>query len=533
MADQCNKSIYQRERLQVIVLGKIVTNSHENSKRIAKNTGILYLRMFFMMAISLFTSRVILQTLGVNDFGIYNVVGGVVSMFSILSNSLSSSISRFLTFELGKKNYDRLKTIFCTAINVQILMAIVILVIAEVAGVWFLNYKMNIPPERLDAANWTLQCSLFTFVISVISVPYNASIVSHERMSAFAWISIIEASLKLGIVYLLWLSPYDKLKAYATLMFCVSLLVFLTYRTYCKRHFEECHYHILLDKPLMKEMTSFAGWGFLGSSCMVMNTQAIDILINIFFGVALNAARGISKQVESAVTLFVTNFMTALNPQITKSYATSDWDYMHNLVCWGAKFSYFLMLFFAIPICFETSTILHLWLGIVPDYTISFVRLTLAASMTTILGNTMVTAIQATGHIKKYQIVVSIWGATCFPLTWIAFKMGFSPVSAYFIYFIVYFALIFIRIYLVKNFIHMTVSRYFCDVLIPVLFVSCLAIILPTLLCSTVEQGMFRFIFMCILSMISTIGSIYLVGLKKNEKQMILMFIKNKISIRK
>lgn len=504
-----------------------MSQDQENSKRIAKNTIILYLRMFFLMAISLFTSRIVLQTLGVKDYGIYNVVGGVVSMFSIFSSSLSGSISRFLTFELGRNNQDKLKTVFSTAINVQLAMAVFILIIGEVVGLWFLNNKMNIPEGRLGAANWVLHCSLLAFCVSLISVPYNACIIAHEKMSAFAYISILEAILKLAIVYMLWVTPFDKLKLYAVLMLMVSLLLRFIYGIYCKKHFKECSYHRVHDKSLLKDMTSFAGWGFFGNCCYMFNTQGVDILINLFFGVTLNAARGIASQVERAVTQFVNNFMTALNPQITKSYAAGDVEYMHKLICWGAKYSYFLMLFFAIPICLEAPKILHLWLGLVPDYAIDFVRLTFATSMTTVLGNTLVTAIQATGKIKKYQIVVSLWGVLSFPMTWLAFKLGASPLWAYIVYFIVYFVLLFIRMPLVKHIIKP--SMYLKDVILTVLVVTAVAVILPLMVCICQPESILRLVEVCLVSCISTGVCVYTIGMKRNERNKVRQVVVNKI----
>ena len=328
-------------------------DASSNNKRIAKNTLLLYVRTLFIMLVTLYTSRVVLNTLGVTDYGIYNVVGGVVMMFSVISGSLSSSISRFITYELGHGDFDRLKRIFSTSINIQIGISLVILVLAELFGVWFLNTKMNIPAERLSAANWVLQCSLLSFIINLISVPYNACIIAHERMSAFAYISILEAVLKLAVVYMLLVSPYDKLVTYAILLVIVALLIRLTYGQYCRRHFEESRYQFVYDKPLVKEMTSFAGWSFFGNSAYMLNVQGVDMLINIFFGVTLNAARGVATQVQNAVMQFVNNFAVAVNPQITKSYAAGEREYMNKLVCRGARFSYFLLLIFVVPLVCE------------------------------------------------------------------------------------------------------------------------------------------------------------------------------------
>ena len=322
----------------------------DNNKRIAKNTLLLYFRMLFLMVISLFTSRITLQTLGVDNFGIYNVVGGIVAMFSIMSGSLSNAISRYITFELGKGDKKILKKVFSTAINVQIIMAVIIAVLIEIGGVWFLNYKMNIPDGRMVAANWVLQFSIISFVVNLISIPYNAAIIAHEKMSAFAYISIYEAVMKLVVVYLIVISPFDKLIVYSFLILLISLSLRLIYGVYCKRKFEECSYMFILDKPLLKKMTGFAGWNFLGAGSFLLMTQGVNMLLNMFFGVALNAARGIATQVENVVNQFTTNFGTAINPQITKSYAKGDYDYMHKLVFAGSKYSFFLVVVLCLPI---------------------------------------------------------------------------------------------------------------------------------------------------------------------------------------
>lgn len=309
-----------------------MSNTTENNKRIAKNTLLLYFRMLFLMAVSLYTSRVVLNALGVEDFGIYNVVGGVVAMFSVLSGSLSTAISRFITYELGKGNKENLNKIFSSAVTIQFGLAGIIILLAETIGIWFLNIKMNIPEVRMEAANWVFQFSILTFAINLISVPYNASIIAHEKMSAFAYISILEAVGKLTIAYLITISPIDKLIFYAILMCAVALVVRLTYGNYCKRHFSECTYHFSWDKLLLKQMFGFAGWNFIGASSAILRDQGGNVVINLFCGPTVNAARGIAFQVNNAVNQFVTNFMTALNPQITKSYASGDNEYMMTLI---------------------------------------------------------------------------------------------------------------------------------------------------------------------------------------------------------
>lgn len=500
--------------------------SSENNRRIAKNTLLLYIRMLFIMGVSLYTSRVILNILGVNDYGIYNVVGGVVAMFSILSGSLSSAISRFITFELGKKDINKLKLVFSTSVFVQMILALIIIIIGEIAGVWFLNNQMKIPYDRLEAANWVLQCSIFTFAINLISIPYNAAIIAHEKMSAFAFISIIEAILKLIIVFTLNISDFDKLKTYSILLLIVSITIRLVYGIYCKRKFEECRFKFLYHRSIFKEMTSFAGWNFIGNGAYLLNTQGISILMNLFFGVTINAARGIATQADTAINQFVNNFTTAINPQITKSFANDDKEYMFQLICKGAKYSYYMMFLFAVPFILEAKIILTLWLKTVPDYSTIFLRLTILSSLCTVLSNTLVTAMFATGKIKRYQIIVGSVGSLVFPLSYIFYELGASPEVSYIIYFITYTLLLFIRLYLLRNMIGLPIMMYFKEVLFPIIPMSVCAFILPAIIYYNQTPSILRMCEIVILSIISTTSTIYFIGLDKAERN----YIKSKAS---
>lgn len=499
------------------------TDSSSNNKRIAKNTLLLYFRMLFMMAVSLFTSRVVLNTLGVEDYGINNVVGGVVAMFSVLSGSMSSSISRFITFELGKGDKNRLKTVFSTGINIQLGMSLIILLVAEAVGVWFLNYKMNIPEERMYAANWVFQCSILTFILGLLSVPYNAAIIAHEKMSAFAYISIIEVTLKLIIVYLLTISPYDRLITYSILFMLVGVLIRLIYGYYCKRHFEECTYHLVYDKAILKSMTSFAGWNFLGNGAYMLNTQGVNILMNMYFGVAVNAARGVATQVDAALKQFVNNFTTAVNPQITKSYAQGDLSNMHKLVCRSAKFSAFLMMFFAVPIILETDTILSLWLKNPPAYASVFLKWIIISSfMDTVLANSLVTSMFATGDIKKYQIIVTTVGCLVFPLSWLAFQLGFEPQVGYMLYFVIYSILLFVRLYLLRDMVKLPIMMYVREVLFKVTTVMAISFVIPSILLFVIDEDLLRLVAVVLLSMTVTTVTTYLIGLNDGEKKYII-----------
>ena len=486
-----------------------------------------------MMLIGLYTSRVILNVLGVEDYGTYNVVGGVVGMFSILTAALSSSISRFLTFELGKGGGERLERVFSTALNVQFLISIIVVIGIESLGVWFLNTQMDIPEGRLSAANWVLQCSAFTFVVGLLMVPYNASIIAHERMSIYAYVSIWDAIMKLVIVFALYISPFDKLKSYAVLLLFVSTLTTLFYWFYCKKNFKECTYQRIHDKSLFKEITSYAGWGMVGDGAWILNTQGVNILINLFFGVSLNAARGIATTVDNAVQNFVRNFMVALNPQITKSYATGDFEYMHKLVFLGSKYSFFLMLFFMIPICLETRTILTLWLKIVPDYAVVFVQLSLVASMFMTLGNTLTTSVAATGKIRKFEMVVGVMLISIFPLTWLAFKFGFSPVSAYLVCVFVFFLMIFARILIVKDMIHMSGWAYVNNVLLKALYVTVFSLIIPFTIYLLQPPSIWRLLEICIVSFICTSFTVYYVGMNNEEQRYIIGVLKKKIKLKR
>lgn len=352
-----------------------------------------------------------------------------------------------------------------------------------------------------------------------LSVPYNAAIIAHEKMSAFAYISVVEVSLKLIIVYMLMISPFDRLETYAVLLLLVGAVIRFIYGYYCKRHFEECTYHFVFDKPVLKEMTGFAGWNFLGNGAYMLNTQGVNILMNLYFGVAVNAARGIATQVDAALKQFVNNFTTAVNPQITKSYAQGDLDYMHKLVCRSAKFSAFLMMFFAVPIILETNTILTIWLKTVPDYAVIFLQWIIISSfMDTVLANSLVTSMFATGKIKRYQIIVTTVGCLVFPLSWIAFKLGFEPQVGYILYFIIYTILLFVRLYLLKDMVKLPVMMYIREVLYKLAPIIVVGFAIPGILILTMDAGWLRLILVCLLSVLVTAASEYFIGLSNKEK---------------
>lgn len=479
----------------------------------------LYLRLFITMAVGLFTSRVVLNTLGISDYGINNVVAGFVSMFSLLTGSLSAAIGRFINVALGKGNTERLKTVFSTSVTIMLVMSVLILVIAEPVSIWFLNNKMNIPDGRMYAANWVLQFSLLSFVVNLISVPYNATIIAHEKMNVYAYMSIFDVTMKLIIVYMLYISPFDKLITYSFLFLCVGILDRIIYGIYCGKHFEEAHYHFVFDKSLLKNMGEFAGWNLFGSGSYLFNTQGVNIVTNIFFGVTANAARGVANQVEGIVKQFVTNFTTAINPQIMKSYAKGEMDYLFSLICRGAKFSYLLMLLFVVPFMFETETIMRLWLKNYPPEAPLFLRLSMIGTMFDMLGNSTANAAWATGDIRKYYIYVATIGCLVFPISWGLFALGCPAYASYIVFMIIYFILIFVKVWIIKGLIGFSPKMFAKDVLARIFPTTVLSFILPGIFYFTMQPTLIRTGVVIVVSGVSTIVCIFYIGMTKHERE--------------
>ena len=478
--------------------------------------------MLFTMGVSLFTSRVILQALGVEDYGIYSVVGGFVSMFALISNSLSAAISRFITFELGKGESSRIKDVFSTAVIIQLVLALLICILLESVGVWFLNTQMTIPTERLYAANWVLQFSIITFAFNLISVPYNAAIIAHEHMGTFAFIGLFEAISKLIIVYLLYISPIDNLIFYSFLICLLSVIVRFLYQIYCRKHFVECKLYFCYDKSLIKEIFGFAGWNFIGASSGVLRDQGVNILLNIFCGPLVNAARGIAMQVSSAVQQFSLSFTTALNPQITKSFAANDRDYCFKLVFQGAKLTYILMLLISLPIILETPIILKIWLGVVPDYAVIFVQLVLMYGLSESISYTMVTLMLATGNIRNYQLLVGGCQMLNFPLSYTLLKFGVSPEYTFVVSICVAIGCLLLRLFMLNRMVALPIKRFLQSVIFKVLLVT-LASILPSfIIINSIEPSLLRLITTTIVSISSVLLFALMFGCSKNERNFII-----------
>lgn len=464
----------------------------DNSRRIARNTLLLYFRMLLLMLIGLFTSRVVLDALGVDDYGVYNAVGGAVTIFTFVTASISSAISRFIAVELGRGDSGRLRRVFCTGLIIQLALALLVVVLVETVGVWFVREKMVIPPGREGAAMVVLQCSLGVLIFNLLAVPYNATIVAHERMGAFALISILEAALKLSVALLLYVSVFDKLETYALLMLAVAVIVRSSYSIYCRRHFPESRGRLVWDGGLVREMSGFAGWSFFGTSAYVLNTQGANLVVNLFFGVALNAARGVALQIENIVRQFVSNFLTALNPQITKSWAGGDREYCFELVRKGAKYSYLVIFAFFIPFLFEADALLGLWLVEVPPMAADFVRLSLIALMIDLTGNSVLTLTLAVGRLRKYYLVTGLVSYLCLPLVWLAFKLGAPAQWAYIVFIIIYFAVLVLKLLLVRELSGFPLGKFLRAVALPLAEVSVCSLLLPLALYLLLPEGLLR-----------------------------------------
>lgn len=471
------------------------------------------------MLVSLYTSRVVLNVLGVDDFGIYNVVGGVVLMFEFLNGAMTSATQRFLSFEIGRKNIIELKKVFSMSINIHILIALIILLLAETVGLWFVKTQLTIPEARLNAAVLVYHFSVLSFIINILRVPYNASIIANEKMQAFALISIIDVILKLIIVFILLGFNYDKLKLYAILTFTVIFLVSIIYQLYCKYNFPDLKYQKYWNKALFVKMFSFAGWSLWGNLAYVGYTTGINILLNIFFGPSINAARGIAYQVNGALNNFASNFRVAINPQIVKSYASEDYKYMNNLVFKSSKYSFFLLFTLALPVLIETDVILKWWLKTVPDYTAIFSRLVIISTMIDCIAAPLTTTAQATGRIKKYQFVTGFLFLSILPISYVLLKLGNPPQITHYVNIVISFLVLIIKIYMVSRLVVFSKINFLKQVIFPIILVGIIASVLPLIIHVLIKNEMYRFALVIFTSIISVLITIYFIGMKVEERK--------------
>ncbi len=504
------------------------------NKRIAKNTLLLYFRMLFLMAVNLYASRVILNALGVEDFGIYSVVGGIVVILSFLNGAMAGATQRYLNVELGRGDGEALKRVFNTAQVIHLIVSGVVLLLAETVGLWFLNACMNISPGRMAAANWVFQFSVVTFIVNVISVPYNATIIAHEKMSAFAYISIYEALMKLAVAFSLVFVTVDRLIVYGALLMLMQVSVRVIYGAYCNHFFEECrHFSTKVDKALLKSMLSFSSWTIFGNLGYIFHTQGIAIIVNLFFGAAVNAAQGIANQVNNAVNQFVSNFLTAMNPQVVKNYATGDLEQMHKLIFRGCRFAFFLISFFVIPLVLEAPTILRIWLKTVPDYAVIFVRLVLLISLLNCFSSLLATAQGATGKVKIYQITLTSIGFFHLPLTALFYWLGCEPYYAMYVYMVIIIIIQTYRIGFVSRSTGFSRMAFCKEVLSRCLLVFLVAAALPSILHLLLSPCFVTSVLVCALSVVCMGLSALYIGMTRNEREKILKKAFSKIRTRR
>lgn len=504
-----------------------MTTNAENNKRIAKNTLLLYVRMFISIIVGLYTSRVVLEVLGVSDYGVYNVVGGIVAMFSFLNSAMTAASQRFISYELGVRNFNKLKQVFSTSVEIHVLISLIIFVLAETVGLWFLNAKLNIPSARMGAANWVYQSAILSFMLTVVSVPYNASIVAHEHMKAYAYISIMEIILKLLIVFVLQVVAFDKLISYSILLFIVSLVIRTTYSIYCRRNFVECSFHWVYNKKLFREIFTFAGWSLIGNFGFIAKDQGSNIILNLFYGTTLNAARGIAIQVNGIVSSFSNNFIMAINPQITKRYAAGNIKDSIHLVYTGCRFSFFLLSIIVVPILINIDYLLTLWLGEnVPPFASNFLFYTLWASIIASMASPLVYALQATGKIMLFQISICIIMLCEIPLSYIILSLGYEPYYMMFATLLVTFIGLVARILLLKHLIREYSIRYFLlNILGKNLILITTCYIISLFVKNRFSDSFLNLIITTAFSIFVTLFFIYSLGINKDERR----YINNKI----
>ena len=506
---------------------EIDINSLTSNKRIAKNTILLYVRMFFVMCIQLYTSRVVLQALGVEDYGIYNVVGGIVTMFAFLNAAMNSSTQRYITFYLGKGDKSELQEVFSNCMFIHAMLAVVIIVLSETVGLWFLYNKMVIPAERMDAAFWVFQMSIITTVVLIFSTPYNATIIAYEKMSAFAYISIFEVILKLLTAFILLFSKWDNLVLYAVLTVIAQLIVRFIYVHYCNRHFSITKIVYRFNKQLFRSMTSFIGWNVWGGLSNVLYSQGLNILLNMFFGPVINAARGIAVQVQGVVQQFAFNLQTAINPQITKSYAIGELKSMRDLVYRCSRYTFFLLLIISLPIFLETSLLLNLWLTTVPEWTVSFTRIMLCIIMVDSVAAPLMTSSAATGNVKLYQTVIGGTMLLIVPVSYLFLKLGYNPSVVFFVHLAFCLITFVLRLIIVRPMILLSIREYIKVALWPCFKSGLLAIIIPTVLYMLLPNTLTNGVLVLLSSIIFSVIAVYLLGINHNERA----FINQKISL--
>lgn len=474
------------------------------------------------MLVSLYTSRVILDALGIDDYGIYNVVGGFVAMFALISSSLTSACTRFINYEMGKSDIERQQKVFSTIVIIQWSLAIIVFFLSEAVGIWYVNNVMVLPEERLFAANWCFQFSVFNFCTNLITVPYTASIIAHEKMKAFAFVSLYDGIGRLVISFLVFLEPFDRLVFYALLLLILQLSVRVCYQFYCKKHFAQSSFVRVFDKPLLKEVLGYSLWHLIGNGASVLKTHGVNVLLNLFYGPVVNAAKGIANQVDQAVQQFSSNFMLALNPQITQSYARGDYSYMIQLVSKGSRFSFYVILLISLPIILNAEFLLNIWLKEVPDYAVIFTQLSLISMLISSLSKTLITAQNATGNVRNYQIAVGGVLLLNLPLCYVFLQLGFPPSSVVIIAMVVELLASVVRLYMLPStLVFFKPYKYIKDVFFNCLFVVIMALPIPLYVQYNLPHNIIGFVVNTSLCLLFTVLSVGCFGCSKSERTLV------------
>lgn len=505
---------------------------HTKTRRIAKNTVLLYLRSLISLFISLWTSRLVLKGLGVDDYGIYGVVGSFVSMFSIVTGSLNGAISRFLNFAMGKGDKEELSNTFSLSLNIMLILALIVVLLTETFGLWFLYNKMNIPPGRETAAFWCFQFSVLASVSGFLVVSFTASIIAHEKMGVFAYIDVGEVVLKFFIALLMTFSlgNADKLILYAVLLLAVTLIKQMISRIYAMKHFEECRIRWYWDKKKFIEMFTYAGWSFLGKTSGTFSGSGVNMVVNVVYGTAVNAARQLSGTVNHAVSIFVNNFTMALNPQITQSYASGDYGYMKQLLFRGTKFTYFIMWMIVLPLILETEFIVGLWLGDYPEHTINFIRLTLILNTVNVFHVVLAMGIRATGTIMWYQLLFSGLEFLLFGVVYVLLHRGFPPEWTYSCAIFIACAKVIVMWFLSRWQLGTSTKEFILSIMLRSFLVSLVSSILPIVVYFNMPMGWIRFLVVGFICVFSSTISILFIGCSSSEREMLISMFRNRIN---
>jgi len=507
----------------------MLDNSSSN-KRIAKNSIFLSIRMVMVLIMSLYTTRVVLQVLGVVDYGVYNVVCGFVAMFAFLNISMSNGIQRFFNFEYGKNGEEGANKVYCTSIYIQTLLALIVVVVVEIFGVWYLHNKMVIPEERMVAARWIFQFSVFTFVVGIMQAPFTAAVVAHEKLDFYAIVSVADTILKLGIAFLIKIIPVDKLITYGAFIAVISLLNILAYYIYCKTNFKEIRFQNGLDRRLFKSMLGFSGWNLFGSFSNMMRDQGINLILNFFFGPVINAARGIAMQVNGGVTGLVTSILTPVRPQVVQSFAKGEMSRVMNLTYTISKFSLYFLLILSIPICVEIDFILNIWLGdVIPEHTQAFIIIILLTSAILIPMSSQAALVHASGNMRNYQVIGSIVKVLSVPIAYILMKLGYAPEWALVMVLLFDAIGLIVGMYIIRSIMLFSIMEYTKKVFLPVVPIAFITLAATWIVHGLIEIEIIRFLCVFFVGALVSVCTIYFIGITKEEKELILKLIQSKL----